>query len=55
MNQAKDVRRRSDEEANHLGAGDEHYRAYVGPPSQYDLIGASQFNLLCALGLRERA
>jgi SAM-dependent methyltransferase len=33
--------------------GDRDYRAFVGPPEQYDLIGASQFSLLCALGLRE--
>jgi SAM-dependent methyltransferase len=33
--------------------GDHDYRAFVGPPEQYDLIGASQFSLLCALGLRE--
>jgi SAM-dependent methyltransferase len=36
-----------------LSAGDHHYRAYVGPPQQYDLIGATQFNLLTALGLRD--
>jgi len=33
--------------------GDHDYRAFVGPPAEYDLIGASQFSLLCALGLRE--
>ena len=26
--------------------------AYVGPPTQYDFMGATQFRLLCALGLR---
>lgn len=26
--------------------------AYVGPPDEYDLMGATQFRLLCALGLR---
>jgi len=35
-----------------LKAGDHHYKAYVGPPSQYDFMGATQFRLLCALGLR---
>lgn len=35
-----------------LKPGDEHYQAYVGPPDQYDLMGATQFRLLCALGLR---
>jgi len=54
MSPSDDVRERSDEEVNALAPGDPHYRAYVGPPSQYDLMGASQFNLLCALGLRER-
>jgi SAM-dependent methyltransferase len=29
------------------------HRAYVGPEDRYDLIGAMQFRLLCALGLRE--
>ncbi len=33
--------------------GDPHYRAYVGPPQLYDLVGAMQFNLLTHLGLRE--
>ena len=45
-------------EANHdLGKnhpiGSHHYRAYVGPPDKYDIIGASQFNLMTSLGLRE--
>jgi len=35
-----------------LRAGDNHYMAYVGPPTRYDLIGATQFRLLCTLGLR---
>ncbi|NTV12461.1 MAG: class I SAM-dependent methyltransferase [Desulfobulbaceae bacterium] len=35
-----------------LKAGDPHYQAYVGPPEQYDFMGATQFRLLCALGLR---
>ncbi|QGX96786.1 class I SAM-dependent methyltransferase (plasmid) [Roseovarius faecimaris] len=33
------------------GAGNR--RAYVGPPTQYDFMGATQFNLLTGLGLRE--
>ncbi|WP_291841566.1 class I SAM-dependent methyltransferase [Maricaulis sp.] len=33
--------------------GDHHYRAYVGPPDQYDFMGATQFRLLTRLGLRE--
>lgn len=36
-----------------LKPGGHHYRAYVGPPDQYDFMGASQFRLLTALGLRE--
>ena len=32
--------------------GDPHYRAYVGPEDQYDFMGATQFRLLCTLGLR---
>jgi len=35
-----------------LKAGDKHYKAYVGPPDQYDFMGASQFRLLCTLGMR---
>ena len=33
--------------------GDLHYRAYVGPPKNYDLIAAMTFNLLTTLGLRQ--
>ena len=33
--------------------GSNHYRAFVGPPQKYDIIAASQFNLLTSLGLRE--
>ncbi|GAB3394551.1 class I SAM-dependent methyltransferase [Azotobacter armeniacus] len=36
-----------------LNPGDEHYRAYVGPPQDYDLIAAMVFNLLTCLGLRQ--
>jgi SAM-dependent methyltransferase len=35
-----------------LNPGDNHYMAYVGPPAQYDFMGATQFRLLCTLGLR---
>ena len=35
-----------------LASGDAHYMAYVGPPDQYDLMGATQFRLLTTLGLR---
>ncbi|WP_202845533.1 class I SAM-dependent methyltransferase [Luteimonas saliphila] len=33
--------------------GDEHYRAYVGPPRDYDLVSAMVFNLLTCTGLRQ--
>src|SRR5271169_3068223 len=36
-----------------LSPGDAHYRAYVGPPEDYDLISAMTFNLLTSLGLRQ--
>jgi len=35
-----------------LQAGDNHYKAFVGPPLKYDLLGALQFSLLAAAGLR---
>lgn len=35
-----------------LQAGDQHYKAFVGPPLKYDLLGALQFSLLTAAGLR---
>ena len=37
-----------------LKAGDSHYRAYVGPPGDYDRIAAMTFNLLTAVGLRQQ-
>jgi len=36
-----------------LRPGEDHYRAYVGPPRQYDFMGATQFALLFRLGIRE--
>ncbi len=36
-----------------LKPGEPHYRAYVGPPEDYDLIAAMTFNLLTTLGLRQ--
>lgn len=36
-----------------LNPGDEHYRAYVGPPKDYDLVSAMVFNLLTCIGLRQ--
>lgn len=46
-------RQLTDPEAKALAAGAGHYTAYVGPPGQYDLMGATQFRLLVTLGLRE--
>lgn len=36
-----------------LKPGDNHYRAYIGPPGDYDLVSAMVFNLLTCLGLRQ--
>ena len=36
----------------HLKPGDDHYRAYVGPPKDYDLIGAMVFNLLTCFWIK---
>jgi len=40
-------------ELDNLHAGDHHYRAYVGPPKDYDVVAAMVFNLLTNLGLRD--
>lgn len=37
-----------------LRPGDAHYRAYVGPPMDYDLVAAMTFGLLTTLGLRQQ-
>lgn len=37
-----------------LYPGDGHYRAYVGPPVDYDLVAAMTFNLLVVLGCRQQ-
>lgn len=36
-----------------LQPGDPEYRAFVGPFEQYDVMGATQFALLFALGIRQ--
>lgn len=36
-----------------LKPGDSHYRAWVGPPENYDILAAVQFSLLTELGLRD--
>lgn len=43
----------SDLDAKALRPAGDHYTAYVGPPEQYDYMGANQFALLYHLGLRE--
>ena len=47
------IRNLPDEAAKDLRPGNDHYRAFVGPPAQYDLMGGVQFALLLALGLRD--
>lgn len=39
--------------ARALAPGQNHYRAYVGPPDRFDFMGATQFALLFHLGLRD--
>lgn len=41
-----------EENLEDMAAGDNHYKAFVGPPLKYDLLGALQFSLLAACGLR---
>lgn len=36
-----------------LRPGDAHYRAFVGPPADYDLVAAMSMGLLTTLGLRQ--
>jgi SAM-dependent methyltransferase len=43
----------SETQAKSLSPGSDHYTAYVGPPQEYDLMGATQFALLFTLGLRD--
>jgi len=33
--------------------GDPHYRAFIGPPAEYDLVAAMGFSLLTSLGIRQ--
>jgi SAM-dependent methyltransferase len=53
MTNGDNTRSLSVDEAKGLPPGSAHYTAYVGPPGQYDFMGATQFRLLCTLGLRE--
>lgn len=36
-----------------LAAGSQHYRAFIGPAQDYDLVSAMSFGLLTTLGLRQ--
>ena len=36
-----------------LNPGDDHYRAFVGPPEDCDRVAAMAFNLLTCIGLRK--
>ena len=47
------TRHLSRHQARSLQPGSEHVSAYVGPPKQWDFMGATQLRLLTALGLRE--
>ena len=51
----KNGEKRSTEESLGLEfkPGERHYRAYIGPPQNYDLIAAMSFNLLTTFGLRQ--
>ena len=53
IEQLSNTRTLSVQEARELTAGGDHYRAYVGPPTEYDIMGATQFHLACSAGLRE--
>lgn len=39
--------------ASDLRIGDQDYRAFVGPPAKYDVMGALQLSVLTSLGLRQ--
>lgn len=54
--QRRQKRSGSDTPANSIAGrpGDRDYRAWVGPPENYDLLSALQFSLLIELGLREQ-
>ncbi len=44
---------KEDDLGERLEPGAAHYRAFVGPPEDYDLVSAMTFGLLTALGLRQ--
>jgi SAM-dependent methyltransferase len=50
----RDISRGESMGVSKLKTGDHHYMAYVGPAHQYDFMGATQFRLLCSLGLRSK-
>lgn len=50
---AAETRSQSRDQAQSLKPGAAHYRAFVGPPGNFDFMSATQFALLFALGLKE--
>jgi len=50
---AADKRELSVEESFTLEPGEDHYRAYVGPPGRFDFMSATQFALLFQMGMKD--
>lgn len=50
---ADSIEQPGEDDAKTPSAGSKDYRSFVGPAGQYDFMGATQFRLLCALGLRD--
>ena len=50
-----ELRKLGAEAAEQLKPGEQHYRAFVGPPRRYDFLSASQFALLFLLGMDEKS
>jgi SAM-dependent methyltransferase len=50
---ADQIRKLPRERARDLDSWEHHYSTYVGPAKLWDVLGAAQFRLLTALGLRE--
>lgn len=53
MSEHGNERKLNPDEAAALLPGADHYRAYVGPPERYGLLGLLQIGLLHQLGLKE--
>jgi hypothetical protein len=50
---SKSQKKKNESRGIDLPIGSRHYRAFVGPPENYDIVAAMQFNLLTTVGLRE--